>query len=490
MNIEKPSLVRLRFAAAPAVLTLAVCLVGIGQRQFWRDEQATWWASALPLGDLRRLVEQVDVVLLPYYLFMHVWIALFGNSEIAMRVPSAILMGLAAGLLALVGRRLLDVPTGLLAGLLFALLPAVSRYGGEARPYAMALAATLAATLLLLRAQDRPSPQRWAFYGLSVIWIGLGHLVSLSVLAAHLALVITRARADRRVRIGWAVSVAAALVVLAPVILISRRQSGQIGWIDEPTWEVLRAFPGEVFVSGPVAALVLIPGLIGIGLLFPSNRTAATALLLWTLLPPVLAYLSFDALGLFYHRYFLFTVPAWLLAAAWALRRIFTTRRALVAAGVCAALVLVAAGLPNHRFVRSNAVEDELAWRDAARWLNGRLQPGDRVAYTGYARLHRGFSYEFSRLPGADPGEVYSQVTRDGTWWWDHELAADPAAGLDGVDRFWLVEANPVRGPLSRLPAEARRYVGKRYTIAETDAFTRLQVTLLTVKAGDGVSPG
>ncbi|BAL87648.1 hypothetical protein AMIS_24280 [Actinoplanes missouriensis 431] len=480
MKIQNHFPVRLRLAAAPILLTLTVCLVGIGQRQFWRDEQATWWASALPFGDLRRLIEQVDLVLLPYYLFMHVWIAIFGNSETAMRVPSAILMGVAAGLLALVGRRLLDAPTGLLAGLLFALVPAVSRYGGEARPYAAALAATLGATLLLLRARDKPSPWRWALYGVSVICIGLGHLVSLSVLAAHLALVIAAARTDRRVRIGWAASVTTALVVLAPVILISRRQSGQIAWIEEPTWEVLRAFPGEVFVSGPVAALVLISGLIGIGLLLTSNRTAATTLLLWTLLPPVLAYLSFDVLGLFYHRYFLFTVPAWLLAAAWALRRIFTTRRALVAAGVCAALALVATGLPQQRFVRSNAVEDEYAWKDAARWLDERLQPGDRVAYTGYVRLHRGFSYEFSRLPGTDPGEVYSRVTRHGDWWWEHDLAADPEAALTGVDRFWLVEANPRTGPLGRLRAGARAYVSEHYTVAETGSFHHLRVTLLT----------
>ncbi|WP_229068371.1 glycosyltransferase family 39 protein [Actinoplanes sp. DH11] len=507
----------LRLAAAPALLTLAITLTGIGQRQFWRDEQATWWASTLPLGQLRRLVEVVDLVLLPYYLLMHFWIKVFGTSEIAMRVPSALFMSLAAGLLALLGARFVDAPAGLLAGLLFALVPAVSRYGGEARPYAMALAATLTATLLLLHALDRPSPRRWAGYAIALIWLGLSHLIALTVLAAHLLLVIARLhathpgrlghaiRTGRAIVIGWAVAVGAALVAVAPVIWFGSGQDEQIGWIPEPTWPVVRAFPGELFISTPAAVLILLLALIGIGLALaskaqpaektqPAERTqpaeetqpaekatrwTAAVLLVWILLPPTLAYLTFDALGLFYPRYFLFVLPAVLIAAAWALRRLATTRRRLIATGLAAALTLGVAGFPQQRFVRSNAVEDEYAWKETARWLNDRFQPGDRVAYTGYIRLHRGFSYEFSRLPGPDPGEVYSYVSRKRTWWWSHNLSTDPARALAGVDRFWLVTAHPEDGPLTHIPPDARDYFEDNYTVAETATFHHLQATLL-----------
>jgi hypothetical protein len=47
----------LRLIVAPFVVTLTVMLIGIGERQLWRDENATWWAASLSLGDLRKLVE-------------------------------------------------------------------------------------------------------------------------------------------------------------------------------------------------------------------------------------------------------------------------------------------------------------------------------------------------------------------------------------------------------------------------------------------------
>jgi uncharacterized membrane protein len=49
------------------------------------------------------------------------------------------------------GRRLRDANTGLVAGLLFAILPVSSRYAQEARPYAVVLFAAALATLALIR---------------------------------------------------------------------------------------------------------------------------------------------------------------------------------------------------------------------------------------------------------------------------------------------------------------------------------------------------
>lgn len=478
-----PFAATLRLIAAPTLLTLVICLIGLGQRQLWRDEHATWWAATLPLGDLRQLVDEVDIVLLPYYLLLHFWIELFGTSEIALRLPSALFMAAAAGLLTLIGRRLLDAPAGLIAGLLFAVVPAVSRYGQEARPYAMAQAATLAATLLLLRALDRPSAVRWAGYGAAVVWIGLSHLVALSVLAAHLVLVLAARGGGRRVLIGWPVAVAAAVLVVSPVVLIGRGQDAQISWIDEPTGAVVRALPGEIFVSGPVAAPVLVLALIGIGLLAMAGsrqRWVAAALATWLLLPPLLTYLTFDQLGLFYHRYLLFVSLAAVLAAAWAVRRAGVRPPLLVAAGLVAVLATGAAGLPQQRFVRSDAVEGERGYAAAARHVHDNAQPGDRIAYVGHNKLHRGFSYEFSRLPGPDPAEVYSGGRPGRPWMWNHGWPTEPGGAFDGVQRFWLVVVSGDGNPYARVPGPTRALLRKQFTITGTAAFPGLQVSLLT----------
>ena len=87
-------------AVCRPALTLAVTLTGLGAAQLWRDELATWSAATRSPGDLARLAGTIDAATGPYYLFMHVWIAVVGDSTVALRVPAVLAMTVAAGLLA------------------------------------------------------------------------------------------------------------------------------------------------------------------------------------------------------------------------------------------------------------------------------------------------------------------------------------------------------------------------------------------------------
>ncbi|MER6594399.1 glycosyltransferase family 39 protein, partial [Micromonospora purpureochromogenes] len=174
----------------PLLATLIVGLYDIGHAQPWRDELATWSAAARPLGDLLRLTGTVDAATGPYYLLMHGWVRLFGDSATALRLPSALAMAGAAGLTAVLGRWLLGTRAGLLAGLLLAVLPGTSRYAQEARPYALASLFAVLATLLLVAALCRPGWTRWAGYAAAVAALGLTHLLALTLLAAHAAVVL------------------------------------------------------------------------------------------------------------------------------------------------------------------------------------------------------------------------------------------------------------------------------------------------------------
>ncbi|MBM0229720.1 glycosyltransferase family 39 protein [Micromonospora sp. ATA51] len=169
----------------PAALTLAVSLTEVSRAQLWRDELATWSAATRPVGDLVRLAGTIDAATGPYYLLMHGWIALFGDSTTALRLPSVLAMAATAGLTARLGERLVDARVGLLAGLLLAVLPGTSRYAQEARPYALATLLAVLATLLLVEALRRPSWARWAGYAAAVAALGLTHLIALTLLAAH-----------------------------------------------------------------------------------------------------------------------------------------------------------------------------------------------------------------------------------------------------------------------------------------------------------------
>ncbi|MGX6604255.1 glycosyltransferase family 39 protein [Micromonosporaceae bacterium Da 78-11] len=448
-------------AGGPALVALVVMLIGIGDRQLWRDEHATWWAASLPLGDLTQLVRIVDLVLAPYYLAMHFWVVVSGDSAFAMRLPSALCAAAAAGLLALIGRRIADAWTGIIAGLLLAAVPAVSRYGQEARPYAPALLATVAAVLLLLRAVESPSRWRWLGYGLAVAAVAATHLVALLAVPAHLVL-------DRRLTRGRLLAMAGALAVAAPLAFLAHRQAHQISWVPDPSWAGLAAFPGKLFLSTPVAVV-----LIGLGLVAMLRRSGAF-LAGWALLPPVLTALTAHQLHFFYPRYLLFTVPAWALAAAWTLRR-WIAHGPLITVAV---LVVAALGVPAQRLVRSDAVQSEVAYAAGARYLGAHEQPGDGVMYTGYPRLFRGFAYELGRDGRPIPREVLTTTSRGRAWWWNREACPDVTACLSGVRRLWLVAADPRRTVLNDLDPAAR----SGYTVTETRTFHRLRISLLEAK--------
>jgi mannosyltransferase len=503
----------LRLVVAPFVLTLGVMLVGIGDRQLWRDENATWWAASLSLGELRKLVEGVDVVLLPYYVLMHGWIAVFGDSATALRVPSALFMAVAAALVALVGRRLFDAPAGLVAGLLVPFVPVVSRYGQEARPYAMAMVASVAAVLLLLRAIEKPTVWRWLGYTLAVIWVACSHIVALMALAAHLIAVLAALRARpeqslppgpdaaerarrRRILFGWPVAVVLAVLAVSPLVVIGRRQGGQINWIPDPTWARVQEFPGEVFMSGPVAGFFLALGLAALaGLAFAARgaRWPAGFLAVWALLPPVLAYYTFDAFSFFYPRYLLFTVPAWVLLAAYGLRSLAGAvpgeggaRRAwaaVTAVTVAAAAGLTFAGWDEQEAVRSNRVENEVSFRAAAAYIRAHEQPGDGIIFTGYPYTHRGFRYEWRDQPRAEqPREILVDLPAGRSWSWVHPRCADTVACLGSTKRIWLVSTDPSGLPLSPLPPTQQPEVEARYDVVLRTVFHRMWVTELVRK--------
>ena len=155
----------------PALVTLAFGFYQVGRPELWRDELASWSFASRPVTEMFSAARHTGATQLAYYLLLHVWIVAFGDSADAMRALSVLAMAAAAACVALVGRRLAGARAGLVAGLVFALVPSVSRFAQEVRFYALA---TLVATLatLLLRALDRPSALRWLADAASLALLG------------------------------------------------------------------------------------------------------------------------------------------------------------------------------------------------------------------------------------------------------------------------------------------------------------------------------
>ncbi|MFC7261027.1 glycosyltransferase family 39 protein [Streptomyces lutosisoli] len=466
----------------PMAVAMTWVLPSIGHRQLWRDEHCTWWASSIGYPDLGFLIEHIDVVFTPFYASMHVWIALVGTSPTALRLPEGLAMAASAGLLGLIGRQLFTRRAGLLAGLLFALVPTVTRYGQEARPYAFAVLFSLLATFLLLRALERPTLRIWTLYALAVSLTGLSHLVALSVVAAH-GVAVLRARRGGHHFVHWAFGCAVVMgtSALLPMVAKGSGQAGQIAWNEASLLDVA-TYPRDLFGSWFAGAVVM--GLGVVGLLMAGHKAVMPAV--WAALPPALTFLTSDRLHLFLPRYLLFTIPAWLLLAAAGADRCaegLIRLRWMGRRGRAAGWVLVTGAVAGFAFQVFPAVATarqdlpgEPDYAGAGRIVRAGERPGDGIVYDGEFSERKAMSYELRG--GARPKDVLMRLTPQEIGWYSAAECDVPADCLAGHRRLWRV-STPAGGAHSVMRARTAAALAQQFRVVRTERLRHLTVELL-----------
>jgi mannosyltransferase len=504
----------------PMAVMAALGWHGISGPMMWRDELATWSAASRSVPQLWRMVHHIDAVTGVYYFGMHFWIALFGDSPTAMRVPSLIAMTGAAGLVALIGRRLGGYPAGLAGGLVFALIPSISRYGQEARPYAIATFFAALATLLLLRALERPGWRRWVPYALALAAAGASNLLTLAVIAAHAivaALHFWRPPAGsgtsrRDVAAGFCLSAMAAVILDSPIIVEGHKQRfEQIGTLLSPPLSQLTGLNGslgiwpQLFSSTGVALAVI---LLAVASLAGRSRRASVCCLAVAFVPiAVLWGASQGSSSYWLARYLLFTVPAWAAAAglgiAEAARLAARLRgRWLAVIPVVAGLVLIAVvGWPDQQAIRQteahnwwsypNPVGDVPAdYVGAANVIAAHERPGDGIIFQVSDANHwmpdNGVDYYLRLEHRPIPADVFQVKTPAQAGSFQPVECADPATCLRGETRLWLVYVNHLvrggryRDPYAAIgPARVAALRARHYVIARRYEEDGITVVLL-----------
>ncbi|MGP3691464.1 glycosyltransferase family 39 protein [Streptomyces sp. IBSNAI002] len=464
-----------------ALLTLAVARTGSGGVQLWRDELASWSAARRGPGELLALLGNVDAVSGAYYLVLHGWISLFGDSPAVLRMPSALAMAGTAAFVVLTARDLFDRRTALFAGVLFAAIPAVTRFGQEARAYAFVMLAAAAATWLLMRALRRPTAARWLPYAVAVTCTGLFHIVSLLVLLPHTLIVLGRRQDSRppswRLPAGYALAVLAALLPLVPLILVGRRQVGrQINWLHAPDFGALAGLWSSLSCS-PLVSFALLAAAV-LPLAWPRGRRPAAELALVAALPiPAVWVISQTGTSYFLDRYLLFTLPAWVVLAAAGLGALRPR-----AAGVAGLVLLVAAGANDQRLLRTEHAKNAADGRRAAAVIAAGYEPGDGFAPAGGGeRLYMFGPLVEYYLPGdVNPKDVFAERSAVAR----HDLfpaeCARPAACLDDATRrIWVVARSGTPNPYNNFPPDQEEALRGHFRPVATTKAGELQVTLV-----------
>jgi len=477
--------------AVPAIAALAFGGYRLGGPSLWRDEAYTIIAARRPAGQIVALLGHTDAVHGPYYLIMHVVVVLLGTSAVAVRLPSLLAMSVAAGFTAALGRRLARTAarpappvTGLLAGLLFVASPRTTYYAQDARPYGLVVMFAVVATYLLIRAAADGRWRWWAGYSAAIALAAEFNLFALLLVAAHgvtLALARLQARGGQQdsgsgragppaaaVATGnpgrqpaaeprpwlprWLVAVAAAVVVISPLIYLGYQQGHTLGWVTRPGIHAVNRMVTDFAGSGRLIPLV---GIIAVGGILagwrscrPGQPALAVVALPWLVLPPVILILASQVHPAYVERYVILCIPALaLLGAAGlaglarlaAMTPVAGSRPALAwapAAVILAVLAVLLIG-PQHLTGPVAARPDDL--RAAAAVVAANARPGDAVCYVPARTRVVSFAYPapFRRLrdlalaksPAASATLVGIQVQPSAL----HSRFA-------GVRRVWLIQ--------------------------------------------------
>jgi mannosyltransferase len=478
----------------PALLTVALGLYQVGRPELWRDELASWSFASRPVPALIAAARHTGATQLAYYLLLHVWMAAFGDSADAMRALSVLAMAAAAACVALIGRRLAGARAGLLAGLVFAVVPSVSRFAQEVRFYALAMLAATLATLLLLRALDRPTAPRWLGYATCLALLGYIDLVALSVVAGHAAGALLRWWHDRdHGQLWFLLAAAGGLAACLPMVVAGSAQArNQIKWIPRPDLDLTAfAFFGRnLFYSTSVASALIVLAVLAWAVAW---REAAfiTALAIAPVAAVWLA--SQGQYSYFFPRYLLFTVGAWAILAGIGLSRL----DARIAAAAALVVAILAAG--NQQVIREPGAHSwpsypvgiggsYLDYAGAAAFVAGRAKAGDGIVYQAregresWLMIGYGLQYYLSRdMPNGVPVPrmlfVAESAARAGTLY--PVPCRHPVACLGAEPRIWVVGSGYGKSPYRAVTPAQATLLRQRYRLSLVKHVESLTVFLL-----------
>jgi mannosyltransferase len=423
------------YAGVAALVALSLALrVGEMHVHFWIDEGLSVGIGSHAISDIPGILREDGSPPL-YYMLLHWWMAVFGNSEAQTHAFSLVCALLAIPAAWWAGRSLFDARTGWALAGLTAINPFLTSYAQETRMYALVIlmgtlctACFLHAYLFGRRAYRIPFGLLFAALLYTHNWTFFYGLALLAVLGFA-----WRRSDDRRTLVrDAAVGFGVAAVLYAPWVPTLIYQTLHTGapWATPPSFSTLVKAPNLLLGGQSGTYVVILAGGVGLAALAAGSRRdrelMVPGLATLALLPITSAWLLSQVSPAWATRYLAVALPPMLLLTAVGLTR--GGRVGLLALALLAASWIYATA-PSSK---SNA-------HSVAEYMGQHLHPGDIVLSTQPEQIPVLAYYMSPRLTYANPfGIVHDTGVAD--W-------RDGAAHFDrtGVDTQLLPLVNRMR---------------------------------------------
>ncbi len=417
-------------------------LVALGHKSFWLDEITSVAIVQRPSAAFWHFLWHEEGNMAMYYVLLRPWLH-FGNSEAMVRLLSVLPGVLSIPLMYLLGKRLFGPRTGILAAALFALNPCAIASSQEARAYSFLVLMVIISTYCFIRLIEGPSYRFAIVYGLAAGFTCYFHYFGVLVAAAHAVSLLAMPRG----KWPWKqYSVAGVIFVLLaiPIFwLIHAQNVRHISWVQPPS--LLEFYHLGVFLAAnggkAVGAVLLALNLVIVGLYLGKLRTewrgrdndlqrSRHALVASSFFSPIVLTLLVSIVRpVFFHRFLIICLPAWVLMTAVGARQIrHRLWRTLAVGGICV-LSFFSTVISYTR-----VTED---WRGATNVILSSAQPGDAVVIYPFYAIP-GFDYYRHLKPHAPALRLFTQPYYGGG---DNDQTLLQALSSDshGFRRVWVM---------------------------------------------------
>lgn len=369
-------------------------LYNISDKSIWVDEESSiHFASKTPKNIIKYADKETHPPL--YYLILHYWLELFGDSEESVRFLS-LLFGVAAiFLIYKVGELLFNKEIGLLSSLILAISAFHIHHSQETRMYSLMVMLALLSIYFFIRVLKEKKIWILVFYLVSSTLLMYSHIYGLFVIAAQNIYFIL-ARKDIKITIKkWAILQAILLAVFIPWIYVLAGQiiglkTGEfvsLEWLEKPTLlELFETFWVYTYYKLGTLILFLILAL-GSFLTFNkikgkhkfnSDLKSNYLLIVWLLTPVILPFLiSWIIMPIYSPKYTIAASLAFYLLVARGISKIRSRNLKIIVI----AIVIVLSLMCVKYYYDEKSPEP---WRDVAGYVDRNAEGGDLVIMIPY----------------------------------------------------------------------------------------------------------
>ncbi len=450
-----------------SILFLAYVLriYDLGKESYWVDEVYTLFEAKQPLIQILnsgRLDQPPS-----YYIPFHLWIRIFGDTEISTRFFSVVASLISILIIYLIGRELFSRGVGLTSAFLMAISAFQITYSQEARFYTFFELSTLLSFYFFILALSRSRKSDFALYCVTSIVMFFSHTYGIFVLVAQGVFFLLQSKKYRNLLFAWLATQAMILIVVLPYLYLTLISGGgmtetvssNVTGISPPSlldplktiyrfmWSSRRdlswgtiisyyAAAALVFVFGtflfvrrsPVTFSILGKDAINTIKSSPNFKSNILLLSCWLLIPIALPFiLSFIVAPIFRDRYAICATPALYLLLAVG---IFNGRKITpIFISLSALAIMIFPGLQHY-------YETDLhqQWREAANYVNTNANQDEIIIFaggmgTGIEKKAFEWYFETPLLSCSIDNELVEGNTKSQAL----------NACISGHDRFWVI---------------------------------------------------